>query len=48
MLKAEELVRKYPLPGRRDILSMVLAMQERAILLTLDEALRKASFGRGV
>ena len=36
MLKAEELVRKYPRPGRRDILSLVLAMQEKAILITGD------------
>jgi predicted nucleic acid-binding protein len=47
-LKAEELVRKYPRPGRRDILSLVLAMQEKEILLTGDEALRKAASGEGV
>jgi predicted nucleic acid-binding protein len=48
MHKAEELVRKYPRPGRRDILSLVLAMQERAMLLTGDEALRKAASEEGI
>jgi predicted nucleic acid-binding protein len=48
MLKAEELVRKYPRPGRRDILCLVLAMQEKAILITGDEALRKSASLEGV
>lgn len=48
MLKAEDLIRRYPRPGRRDILSLVLAMEERAMLLTGDEALRKAAIGEGV
>jgi predicted nucleic acid-binding protein len=48
MLKAEELVRKYPRPGCRDILSLVLAMQEKAILLAGDEALRKAASREGI
>jgi predicted nucleic acid-binding protein len=48
MQKAEELIRRYPRPGRRDILSLVLAMQEKAILLTGDEALRKAASGEDV
>ena len=48
MLKAEDLIRRYPRPGRREILSLVLAMEERAMLLTGDEALRKAAIGEGV
>lgn len=48
MLKAEELVRKYPRPGRIDLISLVLAMQENALLLTGDEALRKAALQEGI
>jgi hypothetical protein len=48
MLKAEELIRKYPRPGRIDLISLVLAMQENALLLTGDEALRKAAQQEGV
>lgn len=48
MLKAVELVKKYPRPGRIDLISLVLAMQENALLLTGDEALRKAALHEGV
>jgi hypothetical protein len=48
MLKAEELVKRYPRPGRIDLISLVLAMQENALLLTGDEALRKAAHQEGV
>lgn len=48
MLKAEELARRYPRPGRIDLISLVLAMGEKAMLLTGDEALRVAAFQEGV
>jgi hypothetical protein len=48
VLKVEELVRKYRRPGRRDLFSLVLAMQENALLLTGDEALRKAASKEGI
>ena len=48
ILKAEELARRYPHPGRIDLISLVLAMEEKAMLLTGDEALRKAAFQEGV
>ncbi|MDD4650858.1 MAG: hypothetical protein PHQ34_01380 [Methanothrix sp.] len=48
MLRAEELIKKYPRPGRIDLISLVLAMQENALLLTGDEALRKAAQEEGV
>ena len=48
VLKVEELVTKYPRPGRTDLFSLVLAIQEDALLLTGDEALRKAASKEGV
>lgn len=48
ILKAEELARKYPRPGRVDLISLVLAIQEEAMLLTGDEALRKAAQHEGI
>ena len=47
MLKAGELVEKYPRPGRIDIISLFLAMRENAVLLTGDEALRAAAQQEG-
>ena len=45
----EELARKYPKhPGRLDLFALVLALQESAVLLTGDGALRKAAFNEGV
>lgn len=47
--KVEELVKKYPKhPGRLDLFALVLAMQENAVLLTGDGALRKAASNEGV
>jgi hypothetical protein len=43
VLQVEELAMKYPRPGRIDLFSLVLAIQEEALLLTGDEALRKAA-----
>jgi hypothetical protein len=48
VLKVEELVTKYPRPGRIDLFSLVLAIQEKALLLTGDEALRKAASKEGI
>ena len=49
VLKVEELVGKYPKnPGRLDLFALVLAIQENAMLLTGDGALRKASSNEGV
>ena len=48
MLTAEELVKKHPRPGRIDLISLVLAIQENALLLTGDEDLRKAALQEGV
>ena len=49
VLKVEELVKKYPKnPGRLDLFALVLAMQESAVLLTGDGALRKAASNEGV
>jgi hypothetical protein len=49
VLKVEELIRKYPQnPGRLDLFALVLAIQENAMLLTGDGALRKASSNEGV
>ena len=47
--KVEELIKRYPKrPGRLDLFALVLAMQESAVLLTGDGALRKAAFNEGV
>jgi len=47
--KVAELVKKYPQhPGRLDLFALVLAMQESAVLLTGDGALRKAASNEGV
>ncbi|MCU0637897.1 MAG: hypothetical protein MUE87_04690 [Methanothrix sp.] len=47
--KVEELVKKYPKhPGRLDLFALVLAIQESAVLLTGDGALRKAASNEGV
>jgi predicted nucleic acid-binding protein len=47
--RVEDLVMKYPkYPGRRDLFALSLAIEEEAILLTGDEALRKAAIQEGV
>ena len=47
--RVEDLVMKYPkYPGRRDLFALSLATEEGAILLTGDEALRKAAVLEGV
>lgn len=47
--RVEELVMKYPKhPGRLDLFALVLAIQENAVLLTGDGALRKAASNEGV
>ena len=47
--KVQELVKKYPKhPGRLDLFALVLAIQESAVLLTGDGALRKAASNEGV
>jgi hypothetical protein len=47
--KVAELVKKYPKHhGRLDLFALVLVMQEGAVLLTGDGALRKAAYNEGV
>lgn len=49
VIKVEEMVKKYPKhPGRTDLFALVLAMEEKTILLTGDNALRKAALQEGV
>ncbi len=49
VIKVEEMVKKYPkYPGRTDLFALVLAMEEKTILLTGDNALRKAALQEGV
>jgi len=44
VIRVEEMVKKYPRhPGRIDLFALVLAIEEEAILLTGDKALRKAA-----
>ena len=47
MLEAEKLEKKYSQPGRIDLISLFLAIREKAILLTGDEALRVAAQTEG-
>jgi len=47
MLEAEKLEKKYSQPGRIDLISLFLAIREKAILLTGDEALRVAAQKEG-
>jgi hypothetical protein len=47
MLDVGELAKKYPRPGRIDLISLFLAMRENAVLLTGDEALRVAAQKEG-
>jgi predicted nucleic acid-binding protein len=48
MVKVEELILKYPKPGKIDMLALTLAMQEQCPLLTGDKDLRSAARAENV
>lgn len=49
VIKVEEMVKKYPKhPGRIDLFALVLAIEEQTVLLTGDNALRKAALQEGI